>query len=593
MTEVHQAVRATQLVPSSEQAAIVERACAGDSLRILALAGTGKSTTLEFICNALGDKRILYLVFNKAQSIVAEARFAHLPRVRPMTFHRLAYAAVGHVYAHRLARHESESDRRWMQFLAERGALNDFSAGDHARAARAIIATIKRFYATADRKIDESHVPQINLDREMLAGLARRMWRSLETDESLPITHDWYFKKYQLSNPRLAYEVTLADEAQDLNPAATALLETQTHAQRIYVGDPNQTLYRFRGAENALGELDLPSMPLTETRRFGPNIAAAANAILEAKGETLRIRGIGPDPGLVRPGYAEKSNAVLSRSNAGLVGRALALIENDERIFIRGGTDPTTGRAGSGAGELMSALLAAYKLWSGKPDDHHLFASFSNWEEVRKAAEDDGGEGLRPYVRLVEDHRNGVPRVVQLIRENSCKTEADADVVLSTTHRYKGEEADIISLGDDFHDFVDENDVLDEDEANIAYVAATRAKRELHYGGAYGTLRDSLDRRDLRIPITSVERPFIAATRSTPRPPAAPPAKRPEPTARSYRKLVPGSMWQHPIHGIVTIADATQNAVDVVDAGGERRHLATMLAYDRLLPVVPAATTGE
>jgi len=560
------------LTPSAEQSAIIERSVAGDSLRILAFAGTGKTTTLEFIAEALPGKRITYLVFNRSQATIAQQRFAGHPLVKPTTMHGLAYGAVGHQYKERLQANEFLAYRAWYDFMIARGALGDFPEEEYGHAFRTIATTLRRFIASADRTITAEHVPLTDFDKENIALLTRRLWSSLAANDSLPISHDWYLKRYQMLGASITADVILCDEAQDLTPSQTSLIASQTHAQQIFCGDPHQQLYEFRGAVNTLATIDLPAFPLTETRRFGPQIATVANAILKAKGETLRIRGIGPDSGLVKMGYPSRGDAVLARTNAGLVERALVLIDGGARIFIRGGTDSKTGRAGSGSSELMGSLMAAFNLKNGRRDSHPTFASFRNWDELERAAQSDGGEALRPYIRLVDKHAKDVPRIVARIRDSTLDNETHADVVLSTVHRIKGEEYPVVALGNDFREFVDEHGHLDQNEANVVYVAVSRSASVLHYGGAYNAINASLERCDIETPVS----PHAAIARTSPEPP---PAER-----RTYRELVPGTQWTHPQHGLVTIVDATANLIRIKMASGETIALGTLAAYPRLTP---------
>ena len=73
--------------------------------------------------------------------------------------------------------------------------------------------------------------------------------------------HDGYLKLYQLSNPFLAYDCILLDEAQDINPVTAAIVfaqarpqenRTQKPAAIILVGDGHQQIYSFRGAKDTL-----------------------------------------------------------------------------------------------------------------------------------------------------------------------------------------------------------------------------------------------------------------------------------------------------------------------------------------------------
>ena len=54
----------------------------------------------------------------------------------------------------------------------------------------------------------------------------------------------------------------------------------------ILVGDPNQQIYQFRGAVNALHSFDADrTFYLTQSFRFGPEVAFAANCCLDLNKE--------------------------------------------------------------------------------------------------------------------------------------------------------------------------------------------------------------------------------------------------------------------------------------------------------------------
>jgi len=101
-------------------------------------------------------------------------------------------------------------------------------------------------------------------------------------DKEVPMTHDGYLKLYQLSRPVLSgFDCLLIDEAQDCTPAASDILLRQSCA-KILVGDPHQQIYAFRGARNALQEVQgTHTFYLTLSFRFGPEIAYLASHALD------------------------------------------------------------------------------------------------------------------------------------------------------------------------------------------------------------------------------------------------------------------------------------------------------------------------
>ena len=68
--------------------------------------------------------------------------------------------------------------------------------------------------------------------------------------------HDVYVKLVQLHYNEIpvAEDVVLLDEAQDINPVFSDIASRVT-ARLIAVGDNNQAIYQFRGAQDYLKEM--------------------------------------------------------------------------------------------------------------------------------------------------------------------------------------------------------------------------------------------------------------------------------------------------------------------------------------------------
>ena len=71
-----------------------------------------------------------------------------------------------------------------------------------------------------------------------------------------------YLKLFQLSGENFAnckyrhWDVVLIDETQDLSPAIIDIVKKTTSCAKIFVGDPNQQIYSFRGAMNAMSMVE-------------------------------------------------------------------------------------------------------------------------------------------------------------------------------------------------------------------------------------------------------------------------------------------------------------------------------------------------
>jgi F-box protein 18 (helicase) len=149
--------------------------------------------------------------------------------------------------------------------------------------------------------------------------------------------HDGYLKLWQLRQPNLQsnypHHVLMIDEGQDMNPAMLDVLMRQK-TTKIIVGDPNQQIYMFRGAINALSSVEAThTYHLTQSFRFGPRIAYAANCCLDffqnIEDQTL-VGGrkkdflINRDEIKVLKDF--KPIAIISRTNLGLFNEVVKLI---------------------------------------------------------------------------------------------------------------------------------------------------------------------------------------------------------------------------------------------------------------------------
>lgn len=472
----------TGFAPTTEQQQALDLYLTGASMVIEAGAGTGKTATLKLLAQSTPGKRVQYVAFNRA--IVDEAKAKFPANVQANTAHSLAFRAVGTKYSHRLNsnRMTSEEIARILRIepltiQVEGGERKTLPAGF---LASQVMATVGRFCQTADLEIERRHVPYIDgIDLPTEAGrrtfanndevaarcvpLARKAWDDLQrTDGSLRFAHDHYLKMWQLSDPRIAADVILFDEAQDANPVMAAIVAAQTHAQVVYVGDSQQAIYEFTGAVNTLATLDTSHRVfLTQSFRFGEAIADQANHVLAMiEGAELRLVGTPTIPSTI--GIGERDQAILTRTNAAAVESVLTLQEQGRRPHLVGG-----GR------DVVAFAKAARDLQSERGTSHPELACFDTWGAVQFYVENDAdGSDLKLMVGLVD--RFGVETI--LLALDNMPTEAAADVIVSTAHKAKGREWDTVRLAGDFPV---EEEKLSPGELRLIYVAVTRARLRL------------------------------------------------------------------------------------------------------------------
>src|SRR3954447_16192455 len=266
----------TPLQPSLEQDAIVaaRRADPQGSLRVLAFAGTGKTTALQLLAQA-DPPPGLYLAYNKAAQLAARARFpAH---IACRTVHSLAFRAIGR--AGQLQRLERKLAGRDVAELLAIPALDGLRPSFWGYC---VIATVRNFsHDGTAHGVGPEHLPPLprGADRTgPVLAWARQLWALLRDPAgALPLEHDAYLKMWHLEGACLPdwAEVLYVDEAQDADPVTLAILQAQ-HRPTVWVGDPWQSIYRFRGSVNAMRMIDAPQRPLTRSWRFGEELARVA-----------------------------------------------------------------------------------------------------------------------------------------------------------------------------------------------------------------------------------------------------------------------------------------------------------------------------
>jgi len=450
---------------TDEQIEAVDLFAAGGDLKVFAFAGAGKTRALEMMADEARGPA-LYLAFNR--SIAAEARGRFPPGTGCSTVHGLAFQALKGAFGD-----DKMLGALALPDLVEILELDDrpFGAGElTARSQAALVrAALDRFLHGTDERPGERHVPLAgalaklppDLGLQLVADTAakaRDLWAQM-TDpcNPVPLGHDGYLKLWAMERPKLSADHILLDEAQDTNPVVLDVIRAQD-AQVVYVGDPHQRIYGWRGAVDVMTAVPAArAAHLTRSFRFGEPIAAAASRVVAALGETRRLEG---NPAIDSAIGRCAPDAMIARTNAGVVDAVLDALMIAERPHVVGGT-----------GELLRLLVGVDRLKQGRGADAPELLGFARWGDVVEAAWQDRSSGLGTLVDLVEEH--GEDRLIAALGK-VAPDEGRADVVVTTAHRAKGREWNRAQLRDDF---VGGLDRLDPAEARLFYVALTRARR--------------------------------------------------------------------------------------------------------------------
>ena len=337
------------------QQAVVDHA--GGPLLVLAGPGTGKTTT---IVAAVADRierrgvdpeRVLVLTFSrKAAAELRERITARLRRTTreplAMTFHSYAYALARREFV--LAGDEPPrllsapeqllEVRRMLRGEAQDGGARWPEALRPALATRGFAEEVRDLLLrAAERGLDGRGLSQLGKQRgrDDWAAAAAFLDRYAARFDLAPVPAYDYAEIVRIAaalltreeirrRERAAYDVVFVDEYQDSDPAQESLLLALAGNGRelIAVGDPDQSIYEFRGADvqallefperfrTAAGQ-SAPVIPLQTCRRSGPVLLAASRRVARrlprgSVGHRDLIAG-NPAPGEVRILIADSS----------------------------------------------------------------------------------------------------------------------------------------------------------------------------------------------------------------------------------------------------------------------------------------------
>jgi hypothetical protein len=486
-----------------EQAAILAlKPVPGLVAMIDAVAGSGKTTTVEMYANEYPQQRFLYLCFNKGQADEAKARFPS--NVDCKTTHSLAFGQTGYPYT----KNKAKGFGREPRSKAIMGPLGIRDVGT----AHAIVRTVTNYMQSAQLDIEYDHLPRYSRSFELetqkgILGKAGELWRKMidANDIEIPISHDAYLKLFQLTALRAnrlpavfsKYDAVLIDEAQDTNPTFEILLAMLVNEGRhaaVLVGDRRQSIYQWRGAVNMMGRLGnsirrgtIPGqvLRLTESFRYRPRTAGFAVGILSLDSESpVRIIGRGTD----NPN-TQGDHCYLARTNAGLVAEVLPVLQSDPGAIVHFAATKEPDWSPRIAYK-FDFLRSVFGHFANQPylitdPEVRRFVSWSDILEHAKRGDGQDGEAvdqeLATAVAFVAQHQHQTPGILDLIESHSGAPD-DAIATFSTAHRAKGLEWDRITLLEDFPHLADDDDeeeewrVPDEQELNLLYVAVTRGR---------------------------------------------------------------------------------------------------------------------
>lgn len=496
MTETN----AAKIIPTAEQHLIYEEFRTGtENVIVEAYAGVGKTTTMVTGVRYAPEKNILFTCFNVKIREAGNRKLKELgiTNAKFQNLHSIGMQTVGRFW---------EGVKVGENFERQNNLTNAVCGGTVPDAIKRIVSKLHTLsremvpHATqaselfdlavqfecdpddswADKGYDLNFVCRKAVEAMEIAAANKPVDGFIDFSDMifLPVRNNWLSK---------IYDMVIVDEAQDLTVAKLEIAQGVCRGRIFIVGDRNQAIYGFAGADTdslsrLARELNAKTLRLTKTFRCGKAIVAQAQAFVpdfeadvnNGDGEVLDL----DSAKLVE--FAGPGDFILSRMNAPLVSFAMRLLRAGKRTRI----------AGRDIGKTLISLIKKFRARS-IPE---LLKSISAWQTKESArlkakyADKLDSPAYQTRLDAIADQAAMLSEIAESCKGiNEVETKVtmlftDVDglgdkgvITCSSVHKSKGLEAErVLVLTDTLRDW-------DQEEKNIQYVAITRAIKTLVY----------------------------------------------------------------------------------------------------------------
>jgi hypothetical protein len=404
-----------------------------DILAIKSVAGSGKTTTLLELAKKHKTKKILYIAFNKSliTEIRSKIREKNIYNLYPVTFDAL----MRDVYINKKNIDPDEMDIFDLKPQTLPNVIEWFRNKPY---------RIKNFYVNCYNKFcNQTEYSDIKMfSNKKLGGekkLLTNMWeKSLNGDL---ITFDSIRKIVEINRMckdyiDSKYDMIFIDESQDFDNAMLKILLEDTQIPKVFVGDPRQAIYEWKGCINAFDKLPSHTLMIEFYSTFRVGDPAC---------EEIR---------------SKFNNCWMISKSSNLTQILYNVIPDEKYVYLFRGWK-----------NLLQNARLLKDIYINNFDSQieyikrlHAKMQISNLDEDEL---NDFSDDLPKF--LLKLSLEELEMLIKDIEGNIVRKE-DAKIELYTVHSYKGLESEIVRIY---------NDIDVKKEENIYYVALTRGMKQI------------------------------------------------------------------------------------------------------------------
>lgn len=401
-----------------------------DILAIKSVAGSGKTTTLLNIAKKHNDKKILYIAFNKSliTEIKDKIKTQNIHNIQPFTFDALLYKLFISLKGYE----PTIVDLR-PQFI---GKIIPFLEGKPYKVREYYCKKFLQFCNDSNNNdIRQFCLTKLGDKKPLM----EQMWDKSNQDKLITfetIRKRAYINRWFKEFIDNSFHLIMIDETQDFDMIMLKMLLNDTKIPKIFVGDPKQSIYDFRGCINAFNYLPKEALVIEFYSTF--RVGNPACEIIRSKFDDCWMISKSKNETHFIPTFENNDKYVyLFRSWRVLLQTA----EKTNNIWVY---------------NFDKKINEIRNL-------HKKLQNRNNFDDDDDKFEDD----LPKFLTSISSYQ--LEELINNINKNVVCFE-DSIIQFYTTHSYKGMENDNIRLA---------NDIDLTDDENIYYVAITRGMKKI------------------------------------------------------------------------------------------------------------------